>query len=138
MVLWLVITEVAGCPFLTRALGPIVNNVLNSRETFELDPALNPHDQPVAAGNIQAAVKAILDALSTHVEAFPHCCAVVLYTIEQALSRQFGVMAASTIARYLFHRYILEAVLAPSAVGLSDVRPTSDQLRALATLHQVR
>ena len=38
MVLWLVITEVSGCPFLTRALGPIINNILNSRESFELDP----------------------------------------------------------------------------------------------------
>jgi hypothetical protein len=111
MVLWLVITEVSGCPFVTRALGPIINNVLNSREKFELDPSrgINEEDlvsdsrplalkyrtlgtsisnshlilQVVAAGNIQAAIKAILDSLMDHVEAFPHCCAIVLYTIEQ-------------------------------------------------------
>jgi len=71
------------------------------------------------------------------VEAFPHCCAIVLYTIEQSIARQFGVMASSTIARYLFHRFILEAILAPSAVGLADVRLRPDQLRALSTLHQV-
>ena len=70
-------------------------------------------------------------------EAFPHCCAIVLYTIEQSIARQFGVMASSTIARYLFHRFILEAILAPSAVGLADVRLRPDQLRALSTLHQV-
>mmetsp|Transcript_87697 Transcript_87697/g.128279 ORF Transcript_87697/g.128279 Transcript_87697/m.128279 type:complete len:870 (+) Transcript_87697:45-2654(+) len=137
MVLWLVITEVSGCPFLTRALGPIINNILNSRETFELDPSLNRDELPIAAGNIQAAVKAILDSLNAQVEAFPHCCAIVLYTLEQSISRQFGVMASSTVARYLFHRFILEALLAPSAVGLSDVRPTPDQLRSLSTLHQV-
>jgi len=53
MVLWLVITEVSGCPFLTRALGPIINNILNSRETFDLDPSLNRDELPIAAGNIQ-------------------------------------------------------------------------------------
>jgi len=71
------------------------------------------------------------------VEAFPHSCAVVLYTIEQSIARQFGVMASSTIARYLFHRFIFEAILAPSAVGLADVRLRTGQLRALSTLHQV-
>ena len=34
----------------------------------------------VAAGNVQAAVKAICDALNNQVEAFAHCCAIVLYT----------------------------------------------------------
>ena len=137
MVLWLVMTEVAGCPFLTQALGPVVSNVLLSRETFELDPQQNPDQLPVAAANVQAAVKAILDALNANVEAFPHCVAVLLYTMEQAIARQFGTTASATMAHYVFERFILEALLAPSAVGLPDMRPTRVQMRSLATIHQV-
>jgi hypothetical protein len=42
-----------------------------------------------------------------------------------------------TITRYLFHRFLLEAILAPAAVGVVDVQPDERTLRSLTLVHQV-
>ena len=46
-------------------------------------------------------------------------------------------MRMQTITRYLFHRFLLEAILAPAAVGVTDVQPDEKTLRTLTLVHQV-
>mmetsp|Transcript_7440 Transcript_7440/g.18578 ORF Transcript_7440/g.18578 Transcript_7440/m.18578 type:complete len:810 (-) Transcript_7440:35-2464(-) len=138
MLLWMVVTEVSGCPFLSRALGPTVGMICRQRLWLEMDPSkIEARNLPNNASQLAQVVQALVEALNKSVEHFPLCCSQILYAIEQAVSSTFGLVATSTVSRYLFHRFILEAILAPAAVGITDAHPDEKALRSLALVHQI-
>jgi len=138
MLLWLVSTEVVGCPFLAKALGPAISRICQSRDAMEVDPERTaPSKIPAACTALSSAVRSVLDSLEKHISRFPQACAVILHTIELVVARTFGVMATTTVSRYVFQRFILEAVLAPAAVGATASQPSPQVLRSLSLIHQV-
>ena len=138
MLLWMVTTEVAGCPFLARVLGPTVGEICRSGKLYEMDPArVDPNLVSSNASKLMNTVNGIIDALNNNIDQFPLCCSQILFAVETAVSNTFGLMAHTTVSRYIYHRFLLEAILAPAAVGITDAQPDDNALRTLALVHQI-
>uniref|UniRef100_A0A6U2E2N2 PDZ domain-containing protein n=3 Tax=Hemiselmis andersenii TaxID=464988 RepID=A0A6U2E2N2_HEMAN len=138
MLLWMVTTEVAGCPFLAMALGPTVGDVCRQGKYLEMDPAkVDPKLIPQNSSELAALVTDLVNNLSESAEFFPLCCSQILFEVEGAVSNTFGLLAATTVSRYLYHRFLLEAILAPAAIGITDVQPDDYTLRTLSLIHQI-
>lgn len=138
MLLWMVTTEVAGCPFLARVLGPTVGEICRSDRVLEMDPQrADPSMISANASKLLNIVNTIIDALNHNIDHFPLCCSQILYAVENAVANTFGLMAHTTVSRYLYHRFFLEAILAPAAVGITDAQPNDNALHNLALVHQI-
>ncbi|KAH3767152.1 GTPaseactivator protein [Pelomyxa schiedti] len=132
------LTTIVGGPFLQSVLGPIMRNLNESSEEFEIDP-IHVSDPAIREANVvrlTKTIESVLDAILTSTNSFPlpfRClCA---HARKEAATRFNNERIGNTaVGGFIFLRFFCPNIVNPTKLGLLPKQPPKNVFRALVLI----
>ncbi|EGC35023.1 hypothetical protein DICPUDRAFT_79261 [Dictyostelium purpureum] len=133
-------TKLKGMPYLQKHITPLVREIIENPNGYEVDPAkINEGSEELMTNmmNLIQICEKFTDAIIDSVEYLPISLREISYYLQKEVVKKFPDNKYSSVGGFIFLRFLCPAILAPHTSGLVEEQPGPEATRALVLIGKV-
>lgn len=134
-----VYSRMVGGNLLTHTLKKCIDKVVSKNNPMEVDPHKEPDANKIKENMqlLRDTAQMFLDAILSSIEKTPHQFRVICNSLEEEVTKKFGVLKMSPVNGFIFLRFFCPVITLPQTYELMKKAPTPEVQRALILVSKV-